>query len=83
MRLGFIGEEWITVRLQVPKVMVGVDAHGLTVFWNRGAQALFGWSSEEVLGKVPPMVPPTLCQEWQLQMQRVLETGQPSQAAWP
>jgi PAS domain S-box-containing protein len=61
--------------------MVGVDVHGLTVFWNRGAQTLFGWSAEEVLGNVPPIVPQALCQEWQLQMQRVLETGRSTPAA--
>jgi PAS domain S-box-containing protein len=61
--------------------MVGVDAHGLTVFWSRGAETLFGWTAEEVLGKAPPIVPPPLCQEWQLQMQRVLESGEPTPAA--
>jgi PAS domain S-box-containing protein len=61
--------------------MVGVDTNGLTVFWSRGAQTLFGWAAEDVLGKEPPIVPPPLCQEWQLQMQRVLETGKPTPAA--
>jgi PAS domain S-box-containing protein len=73
---------WLASILDASGVaMVGVDTQGSTVFWSRGAHALFGWAPEEVLGKAPPIVPPPLCQEWQLQMQRVLETGQPTPAA--
>src|SRR5215207_466157 len=64
-----------------PAAVVGVDRRGRTTVWNRGAQALFGWSAEDVLGRMPPIVPPTLRQEWRLQMRQVLEAGRESSAA--
>jgi PAS domain S-box-containing protein len=61
--------------------LVAVDTQGRTIFWSRGAQAVFGWASNEVLGQPPPIVPASLSQEWQLQLQRVLDTGEPTPAA--
>jgi len=61
--------------------MVGVDTRGRTIFWSRRAQSLFGWEATQVLGEIPPIVPLPLHQEWQLQMQRVLRTGEPTPAA--
>jgi PAS domain S-box-containing protein len=61
--------------------LVAVDAQGQTVLWSRGAEALFGWTPDEVLGRPPPIVPAALRAEWQLQMQRVLETGSSTPAA--
>jgi two-component system, NarL family, sensor histidine kinase DevS len=55
--------------------IVGVDARGRTLFWNRGAELMFGWQRDEVLGRVPPIVPPSLRQEWRLQMRQVLDGG--------
>jgi PAS domain S-box-containing protein len=61
--------------------LIGVDREGRTVFWNAAAQALFGWTSDEVLGRPLPIVPLPLLQEWRLQMQRVFETGEPTPVA--
>src|SRR5438132_1396707 len=61
--------------------MVGIDAEGRAVFWSAAAQAVFGWSAEEVIGRVPPLVPAALLAEWQLQVRRVLEGGDPVPAA--
>jgi PAS domain S-box-containing protein len=61
--------------------LVGVDAAGRTIIWTGRAKSLFGWSADEVLGQVPPIVPMPLLQEWQLQMQRVLSAGEPTPAA--
>jgi PAS domain S-box-containing protein len=33
--------------------VVGVDAEGRTVSWNRQAEAVFGWSRDEILGRDP------------------------------
>jgi PAS domain S-box-containing protein len=61
--------------------LVGVDAEGRTAFWSPGAQALFGWTAQEVLGRPPPIVPAALQQEWQLQMQHVLDSGETTSLA--
>jgi len=64
--IGFIGtikdmterarsEERIRVQAalidQVQAGVVATDASGTIVAWNRGAEALYGWSADEVLGK--------------------------------
>jgi PAS domain S-box-containing protein len=61
--------------------LLGVDRDGKVTFWSRGAEDLFGWSADEVRGRVPPIVPLALRQEWHLQMRRVFETSQPTTAA--
>jgi PAS domain S-box-containing protein len=55
--------------------LVGVDVEGRVVLWNRAAEALFGWTRDEVLGRNPPIIPSMLEQEWRLQMRQVLEGG--------
>jgi PAS domain S-box-containing protein len=35
----------------VDAAVLSLDQEGLTRSWNRGAQALFGWSSEEMIGR--------------------------------
>ncbi|GAB6166960.1 hypothetical protein JCM19992_29600 [Thermostilla marina] len=48
--------------------IVVADDNGRIVFWNRGAEELFGWRSEDVLGKdphailAPPEMRDTACQ---------------------
>jgi PAS domain S-box-containing protein len=74
--------EWLaTLRDAAGAALLGIDLEGHTVFWSLGAEALFGWTAGEILGRVPPIVPLALRQEWQLQMQRVFETGAPAAAA--
>jgi PAS domain S-box-containing protein len=55
--------------------IVGVDLRGRTVVWNRGAERMFGWQRDAVLGRVPPIVPASLRQQWRRQMRQVLEGG--------
>jgi PAS domain S-box-containing protein len=38
-------------------VIVSHHGRGIT-FWNKAAEAIFGWTAEEVLGTFSPMVPP-------------------------
>jgi PAS domain S-box-containing protein len=64
-----------------PAAIVGVDRLGRTIVWNRGAESLFGWSREDVIGRTPPIVPKALRQEWRLQMRQVLEGGRSTVAA--
>ena len=39
-----------------PQAIVSLDLEGMVTRWNRAAEALFGWSAEEVLGKPVPYV---------------------------
>jgi len=73
---------WLAPLLESAETaIVGVDLCGNVVFWSAGAEALFGWSERDVLGQPLPIVPPVLRQEWQLQMQRVIDLGQSTPAA--
>jgi PAS domain S-box-containing protein len=36
--------------------IVAVDGRGRVVLWNRGAERIFGWSEEEVLGRTLPVI---------------------------
>jgi diguanylate cyclase (GGDEF)-like protein/PAS domain S-box-containing protein len=35
----------------VEQAVIAVDLDGLVAYWNRGAEQLFGWSAEEVMGQ--------------------------------
>src|SRR5687768_2135884 len=66
---------------QTAAATIGVDRRGRTVVWNRGAELLFGWGADDVLGHVPPCVPRALRQEWRLQLREVLDGGRSTPAA--
>ena len=40
-----------------PVAILAVDTHGRISLWNPAAERIFGWSSEEVLGKPDPIMP--------------------------
>src|SRR5579871_3735944 len=61
--------------------LVGIDVARAVTLWTSGAESLFGWTAAQVRGQPPPFIPPGLQQEWQLQTQRVLESGQPDTPA--
>ncbi len=42
---------------QIPLATIAFDAEARVVTWNATAERLFGWSSEEVVGKPNPIVP--------------------------
>ncbi|MBI4495161.1 MAG: GAF domain-containing sensor histidine kinase [Chloroflexi bacterium] len=44
--------------------------------WNRGAEQIFGWSRQEVLGQIAPFVPADLLEDSLRRRQQVIETGQ-------
>jgi PAS domain S-box-containing protein len=37
--------------------IVALDREGRVTLWNNAATRLFGWSAQEVLGRLPPMIP--------------------------
>jgi len=41
----------------VPDAVMAVDAEDRVIVWNRAAEALFGWSADEVLGGPLPNIP--------------------------
>jgi two-component system, NarL family, sensor histidine kinase UhpB len=50
--------QWLKATFDAtPAAIVGVDLRGRVVSWNRAAEDLFGWRSDEVLGMPLPIVP--------------------------
>ena len=47
-----------------PVAIIGMDPNGVLELWNAGAEKMFGWRSEEVLGKPIPTIPPDRQQEF-------------------
>jgi two-component system cell cycle sensor histidine kinase/response regulator CckA len=41
----------------IPLAIIGLDFDGKVTSWNRAAREIFGWTEEEVLGKLPPFIP--------------------------
>src|SRR5215831_7097796 len=54
----------------VPSVIISPDS--LVLFWNAAAERLFGWTSEEVLGRLLPLIPPEGMDEHRRIRQRTL-----------
>jgi len=47
-----------------PLAIIALDADGLVKMWNRGAERIFGWSENEVVGRALPTVPPEFQDEF-------------------
>ncbi len=57
--------------------IVTIDSQGKIVLWNRGAEAIFGYSAEEVLGRPVTMIMPERFQEdHRVGMQRLVSSGE-------
>ena len=41
-----------------PDAVIWADAEGVMRYWNRGAEELFGWTSEQALGQMMDMIIP-------------------------
>ncbi len=53
-----------------PLAVVNLDPEGRVTYWSGGAEALFGWQSEEVLGRELPTVPEDRRAEFELVHER-------------
>lgn len=74
-------DTWPLARLDASAPpMVGSDLDGRIVFWSAAAEALFSWTAPEVTGRAPLFIPDALRQEWQLQVRRVVESGEATPA---
>lgn len=56
--------------------IVAVDAFCRVTVWNPAAERMFGWAEEEVLGRIPPIVPDELQAEHNAVLERIREGGQ-------
>ncbi len=56
-----------------PLAIITLDREGHVRFWNVGAERLFGWSAEEVMGRPLPIVPDDERQHFQLMLREELE----------
>ncbi|WP_146417831.1 PAS domain-containing protein [Haloarcula hispanica] len=59
-----------------PLTVMEIDTDGTVIRWNDGAENMFGWSREEVLGEFNPMVPDEQQAEFESHRQRAL-SGEP------
>jgi PAS domain S-box-containing protein len=70
--------QWLckTIVDQLPTAIIFGDRQGIVRLWNAGAQAMFGWSAEEALGKSMDMIIPEKhrARHWEGYF-RVMETG--------
>ena len=70
--------QWLceTIVDQLPTAIVFGDREGIVRLWNAGAQAMFGWSAEEALGKSMDFIIPEKHRErhWK-GYDHVMETG--------
>src|SRR5918999_4453146 len=55
--------------------IVAVDNEFTTTVWNPAAERMFGWRADEVLGRVPPIVPDELKAEQNAVLERVRAGG--------
>ncbi|MEO8397994.1 MAG: PAS domain S-box protein, partial [Chloroflexota bacterium] len=62
---------------QVSDSIIKLDIHGIIEFWNRGSERLYGWSAEEVTGKLLAEFIQTQVVNDTMEnvVRRVLETG--------
>lgn len=54
-----------------PLAVFSVDRRGQVTSWNPGAEEIFGFTSDQAIGRPNPIIPPDLTSEHQLLLQRV------------
>jgi two-component system sensor kinase FixL len=61
-----------------PDAIIVIDGNSIVQFWNPKAEAIFGWSQEEVLGRplTQIIIPPQHRAAHEAGMKRFLETGE-------
>ncbi len=56
-----------------PVAVSAVDARGRLLFWNRGAEGIFGWKADEILGRSDPTIPSGARDEVERRRKEVLQ----------
>jgi PAS domain S-box-containing protein len=78
--------ETVAIRLldQVPAAVVATDLSGTVLYWNRHAEALYGWSAEEALGRnIVDLVVPVPHLDAASEIMRRLLTGETWEGEFP
>lgn len=60
----------------LPGAVIAVDADDRVTVWSGGAERMFGWAAEEVVGRALPIVPPELASERQEWLTRTFAGGE-------
>jgi len=55
-----------------PAGIIGFDAGGRVVIWSKAAEAIFGWTAAEAVGRFNPFAPPDLREEFLGNLERGL-----------
>lgn len=51
-------KRFLSILEQTTDAMIGIDLEGKVVDWNKGAEQLYGYKAEEVIGKLPQYLKP-------------------------
>lgn len=70
-------EQHLTSMLQFSRdIIINVDSESRIIFWNKAAEAEFGYSSEEIIGQAITQIMPVHLRNMHMTgLQRVVETG--------
>ena len=63
-------EQFATIVRAAPLPIIMLDLDGKVSLWNGAAEAVFGWSAEEVLGQSLPIIPTALTEEYRAAFKR-------------
>ncbi|MBF0429239.1 MAG: PAS domain S-box protein, partial [Magnetococcales bacterium] len=75
-RLQASEERFRSVTLSIRDAIIAADQNQSIIFWNRGAETLFGYTREEILGKtLPQLIPQHFQDAHQVGFQRFLQHG--------
>ncbi|MEO5345631.1 MAG: PAS domain S-box protein [Magnetococcus sp. YQC-9] len=75
-RLQSSEERFRSVTLSIRDAIIAVDQAQKIIFWNKGAEALFGYTKEEILGRsLQPLIPIRHADAHRSGFQRFLDTG--------
>eukprot|EP00595_Chromulina_sp_UTEXLB2642_P000501 CAMPEP_0196761290 /NCGR_PEP_ID=MMETSP1095-20130614/461_1 /TAXON_ID=96789 ORGANISM="Chromulina nebulosa, Strain UTEXLB2642" /NCGR_SAMPLE_ID=MMETSP1095 /ASSEMBLY_ACC=CAM_ASM_000446 /LENGTH=82 /DNA_ID=CAMNT_0042110607 /DNA_START=31 /DNA_END=276 /DNA_ORIENTATION=+ len=62
----------------IQESVIATDLSGSIIYWNKGAEKLYQWSKEEVMGKIiHDIVPSTISQELGVNIFARLLKGEP------
>src|SRR4029077_7160542 len=64
-----------TVIQASPFAIVAVDPDGTVRSWNSAAESMFGWTEQDVLGRIPPFVNSSQAAEFHDKIQQTIQGG--------